>query len=87
MMQNHVKPEPTPKTMNIHVVKYEPNYWHAWPSRTVPIHSCSLVANLMGMRPYQLTGYETGYDSEVSDFESDHASSLIAERTISVDVV
>ena len=45
---------------------YEPNYWHSWPSRSVPIQSCSLVANLMGMKPYHLTGYETGYDSESS---------------------
>ena len=66
MMQQHVKPEPAPKPMDIHFVGYEPNYWHSWPSRSVPIQSCSLVANLMGMKPYHLTGYETGYDSESS---------------------
>ena len=44
------------------------------PSCSVPIQSCSLVANLMGMKPYRLTGYETGYDSESSgsEFHADY---------------
>ena len=84
MMQHHVKPEPAPKATDIHFVGYEPNYWHSWPPRTVPIQSCSLVANLMGMKPYRLTGYETGYDSELSDYESNAISFGDASRPIAV---
>ena len=65
-MQQHVEPEPAPKAMDILSIGYEPNYWHSWPSRAVPIQSCSLVANLMGIKPYCVTGYEMGYDSKSS---------------------
>ena len=71
MMQQHVKPVPTPKQHDIHAftakwssAMYEPNYCHAWPLRTFPIYCGSLVAQLMGMETYGASGYCSGYESE-----------------------
>ena len=70
MMQQHVKPVPTPKQKDIHAFTeewssemYEPNYCHAWPLRTFPIYCGSLVAQLMGMDTYGASGYCSGYES------------------------
>ena len=70
MMQQHVKPVPTPKQKDIHAfteewssAMYEPIYCHAWPLRTFPIYCDSLVAQLMGMDTYGASGYCSGYES------------------------